>query len=57
MLAFSLLSAPAVFTVDLQRKTERSPTAPEGAHGFGVRLSPVPLSAQVRLTSELLRTL
>jgi hypothetical protein len=59
MPAFSLLYAPAVFSVDLLRCTERSPTTvPEGTiHSFGVRLSPVKFSAQNHLTSELLRTL
>ena len=61
MPAFSLLFAPAVLTVDLQRKQNAplllvQPMAGQ-THGFGAELSPVTLSAQDHLTSELLRTL
>ena len=60
MPAFSLLSSPAVFSVDLLRRQNallllgysHTPT-----HGFGGWLSPVMFSAQDHLTSELLRTL
>ena len=59
MPAFSLLPAPAVFTVDLHR-WQNAPLPPQHiaeAHGFGAMLSPVKFSAQDHLTSELLRTL
>jgi hypothetical protein len=62
MSAFSLPPAPAVLTVDLpcwrNAPLLRQPT--RGwitIHSFGAGLSPVELSAQARLTSELLRTL
>ena len=62
MSAFSLPPAPAVLSVDLpcwrnapllRQAPRRVPTIPR----FGAELSPVELSAQARLTSELLRTL
>ena len=59
MPAFSLLSTPAVFTVDLLREQNAPlPTQHKAeSHGFGTKLSPVKFSAQNHLTSELLRTL
>ena len=59
MPAFSLLSAPAVLSIDLPCG-QNAPLLPQlkaETHGFGVRLSPVKFSAQDHLTSELLRTL
>jgi hypothetical protein len=59
MSAFSLPPAPAVLPVGLPcwRNAPLLPAPKAQAHGFGVELSPVKLSAQDRLTSELLRTL
>ena len=60
MPAESLLFRPAVLTVNLPR-WRNAPLLPRSrrseVHGFGIELSPVELSAQDRLTSELLRTL
>jgi len=60
MSAFSLPPAPVVLTVNLPR-WRNAPLLPRArrreVHGFGIELSPVELSAQDRLTSELLRTL
>ena len=62
MPAGSLLTTPPVFTVWLHG-CENAPLpicSPEGLrlfYGFGLVLSPVGLSAQSRLTSELLRFL
>ena len=55
--ALSLPLRPVVLAVDLQPIAECSPTTPYGVRSFGGVLSPVELSAQHRLTSELLRTL
>jgi hypothetical protein len=59
MSAFSLPPAPAVLAGRPSLLAERSPTARRFhlAQSFGAELSPVELSAQARLTSELLRTL
>ena len=59
MPTFSLLYAPAVFTVDLPcEQNAPLPTQHKAeSHGFGTKLSPVKFSAQNHLTSELLRTL
>jgi hypothetical protein len=61
MSAFSLPPAPAVLAVDLPcwRNAPLLDAQPltERLHRFGAELSPVELSAQARLTSELLRTL
>ena len=59
MSAFSLPPAPAVLAGQPSRLAERSPTAAgyPATQSFGAELSPVELSAQARLTSELLRTL
>ena len=59
MSAFSLPPAPAVLAGRPSLLAERSPTARwlDLAQSFGAELSPVELSAQARLTSELLRTL
>ena len=56
---FSLPHAPPNLTIRLQRREERSSTAPDKSetHIFGNTLSPVTFSAQGLLTSELLRTL
>ena len=62
MSAFSLPPAPVVLSVDLPswqnapllRDQVRRPSL---IQRFGAELSPVELSAQARLTSELLRTL
>ena len=58
MSAFSLPPAPAVLTVDLP-SWRNAPLLPvlRRIHSFGIELSPDELSAQDRLTSELLRTL
>ncbi len=59
MPAFSLLIAPAVFTVDLHC-SQNAPLPPQHkaeTHSFGTKLSPVKFSAQDHWTSELLRTL
>ena len=57
--AFSLLIAPALLTVHLQCRLERSPTTvyKYTIHSFGILLSPGKFSAQGHSTSELLRTL
>ena len=62
MSAFSLPPAPVVLTVNLpswQNAPLLRKPARRQAHiqRFGAELSPVELSAQARLTSELLRTL
>jgi hypothetical protein len=59
MSAFSLPPAPAVLAGQPSLLAERSPTAAgyPATQSFGAELSPVELSAQARLTSELLRTL
>ena len=59
MSAFSLPPAPVVLTVDLLgwRNAPLLPRLLGAAQSFGAELSPVELSAQARLTSELLRTL
>jgi hypothetical protein len=59
MSAFSLPPAPAVLAGQPSLLAERSPTAAckHATQSFGAELSPVELSAQARLTSELLRTL
>ena len=59
MSAFSLPPAPAVLAGQPSQLAERSPTAAllQATQSFGAELSPVELSAQARLTSELLRTL
>jgi hypothetical protein len=59
MPAFSLLSAPAVFSVNLHCKQNAPLPIQQKAEslGFGSKLSPVKFSAQDHLTSELLRTL
>lgn len=40
MPASSLLTPPALLTVRLQQKKERSPTTPYGVRAFGAMLSP-----------------
>ncbi len=57
MPAFSLLVAPHVVARRASLLPGRSPTMIFTIPSFGNRLSPVTLSAQARLTSELLRTL
>ena len=62
MSAFSLPPAPAVLTVDLPCWRNAPLLRPRSLRlgviqSFGAELSPVELSAQARLTSELLRTL
>ena len=61
MSAFSLPPAPAVLAVDLPCRWNAPllRVGPKTAliQSFGAELSPVELSAQARLTSELLRTL
>ena len=58
MPAFSLLTAPAILTVYLLR-AQNAPLLHHlrSTRSFGIRLSPVILSAQNHLTSELLRSL
>jgi hypothetical protein len=60
MSAWSLLSCPAVLTIDLQ--PEQNAPLPiffkkRRLRGFGSMLSPVTFSAQTHSTSELLRFL
>ena len=59
MPTFALLSAPAVLTVDLHCKQNAPlPLIPKDKSVASVPcLSPVEFSAQIHLTSELLRTL
>ena len=59
MPAFSLPPAPAVLPVGLDRwwNAPLLLRPKDGTPGFGTGLSPVKLSAQDHLTSELLRTL